>query len=126
MDCINKIIKHNKQKMLFMKTYLDLNEKTIMLAEKSDLISLKKMFIKKKSLIKSINILDDEIVCLVSEFKEKGLSELVEKEKINEMKKISALVLKKMLDVKKSDEIYFLKINKVFGSCKNENLIEKN
>ncbi len=126
MEHIIKAIDNNRQKLTYLDSYLTVNEVAMERISESNISAVKELIGKKKAIITSINVLDDRILSDIDNIKSfynvEDLSELSAKEnpKLWELKEIATDVLRKMVELKKSDEILFEKMEDVFEDYKNE------
>ncbi len=126
MNNIQKAIDNNRQKLTYLDSYLTVNEVAMERILESNISAVKELINKKQAIITSINVLDDRIISDINNIKEfysvEDLSELSAKEypKLWELKEIATDVLRKMVDVKNSDQVLFEKMEDVFEDYKNE------
>ncbi len=126
MENIIKAIENNRQKLNYLASYLTVNEVAMERISESNISAVKELIKKKKAIITSINVLDDRIIADIDNIKlfynVTDLAELSAKEnpKLWELKEVATDVLRKMVDVKNSDEVLFAKMEEVFEDYKNE------
>ncbi len=126
MNNIHKVIEDNKQKLGYLTSYLTLNEVAMERIKESNISAVKELISKKKALITSINVIDDKIIKgienIKSSYKVNDLSELSAKKmpELWDLKELATDVLRKMVEVKKSDELLFEKMELAFDDYKNE------
>lgn len=126
MDYIKKAIDDNRQKSEYLDSYLTINEMVMERLSESNISAARKLMNKKRAIITGIHVIDDKIIRDVEQIKlscdVEDLSELDANEfpELRELKDLAMKVLRKMVDVKKSDEAVSDKIDAVFEDYKNE------
>lgn len=120
MNEVARLIAVNEDKLMCLKKYSDCNDMILQMLEDSNLSALKKIRPKKAALISSIKLLDDRLVVLVDALKQKeNITDLAQMdgskyEDLQNLKELSLLVLRLMLDVKKQDEFVAKKLDEGF------------
>lgn len=120
MNEVTRLIELNEDKLICLKKYCDCNDMIIKMLDDHNLSALKKLMPKKSALVKSIQLLDDRVVNLVAELKQReqiGSLEEIDVTKfsnLQQLKDLSLSVLKIMLDVKKQDEFVAARIEESF------------
>lgn len=126
MNYIKKAIDDNRQKSEYLDSYLTLNEMVMERLAESNISAARELMNKKRAIITGIHVIDDKIIRDVEQIKlscnVEDLSELSPSEfpELRELKELAMKVLRKMVDVKKSDEAVSDKIDAVFEDYKNE------
>ncbi|MDO4772438.1 MAG: hypothetical protein Q4A72_02595 [Bacillota bacterium] len=126
MDYIKKAIDDNRQKSEYLDSYLTINEMVMERLSESNISAARELMNKKRAIITGIHVIDDKIIRDVEQIKlscdVEDLSELDANEfpELRELKDLAMKVLRKMVDVKKSDEAVSDKIDAVFEDYKNE------
>lgn len=126
MDYIKKAIDDNRQKSEYLDSYLTVNEMVMERLSESNISAARELMNKKRAIITGIHVIDDKIIRDVEQIKlscdVEDLSELDANEfpELRELKDLAMKVLRKMVDVKKSDEAVSDKIDAVFEDYKNE------
>lgn len=122
MDSIERLLEHNKEKSKYIKSYLTTNEMIIEMLGGSNLAAVKELSDKKRSIITSIEVLDDKIIRDLAALKEdygvKDISDLSVSDYplLAQLKRESVRVLRQMVDVKKSDDALTKELDSVFDS----------
>ncbi len=133
MLAVDKLIDYNKEKLLFLKEYIDTNEMILEMGASNNINALMDLANKKRRLITSIDVIDDKIIRGIAELKEEAsvsdLAELkaTEHSNLRQLKIVSGNVLKKMVDLKQSDVVAREMIDKVFDHMKtSQSTVDKN
>ncbi len=118
MDALIELIDLNQKKLEFLEVCLSTNEQAMFLVDNSNISALQELSRKKKSILTSINVLDDRIIALISELKKQrrvnNLSELNPDEGLRELRGISVDVVQKMALLKQSDDDIMRRIDGMF------------
>ncbi len=125
MNTVEELIVCNEKKLGYLKNCLDANRQAEILVEKANVNSLFELANKKKSLITSINVIDDRIVSLVSRLREeRGVDSLADiiaggDATIVELRRISVEVVEQMANLKQSDDAIMKRLEELFDNYKN-------
>lgn len=121
---IAELIRFNEEKLTFMETYLDINAMIHNHADSQNLSSVRDLVEKKRGLIVSIDVIDDKILKSMQKTKEDfnvsdfgDLSSQQEPD-LKTLKITAGKVLKKMVEIKTSDESIKSIIDEAFKTLK--------
>ncbi len=122
MELIKKLISYNQEKLEYLDKCLTANQMAKDLIKAKNINALSELSKKKKTLITSVEVIDDKILSAMSDVKKKhnvkNLQDIkdVEKEFLTQLRDVSILVVEKMVELKISDDEVLSRIDDMFAS----------
>lgn len=133
MKTIEQLIAYNREKIVYMNEYLDVNAMISEMSQTHNISAIKKLVIKKQGLITSINIIDDKLIKGIARLKETlGIDDLsdikvTDYPQIVDLKIAAGDALKQMVIIRQSDDQVKTVIDRVFAQMSSDqSAIEKN